>query len=245
MLSEAEWEVGSWRSRVQHSLVKNQRQRRRERPPLREGPPCRHWSSKSQQETAEAVPRLILQLCTRLALVPVAQAGKPVLDDLIAVLPALGQVDHLAGGDQGPDLILGHGDQAWHVWAGGARQDHTGCVTTGLQQDRCCGDRVMKSLGPRPTPGGQRPGPSPDDSPRKAMMLSEMLTRASKTLGRVGWNMYRQCRASAGSWAGEGRRLLGTGSTHPYLVLTSALSGAPHEPLGCPLQLAPLSQPHR
>lgn len=110
---------------------------------LREGPTGRHRSSKSQQETVEAVPRLIPQLCTRLALVPVAQAGKPVLDDLIAVLPTLGQVDHLAGGDQGPDLILGHGDQAWHVWAGGARQDHTGCVTTGLQQDRTKGDDVV------------------------------------------------------------------------------------------------------
>lgn len=127
--------------------------------PLREGPTGRHRSSKSQQETVEAVPRLIPQLCTCLALVPVAQAGKPVLDDLIAVLHTLGQVDHLAGGDQGPDLILGYGDQAWYVWAGGARQDYKGCVTTGLQQDRCCGDRAMKSLGPRPTPGGQRPGP--------------------------------------------------------------------------------------
>lgn len=31
-LFEAVWEVGSWRSRVQHSLVKNQRQQRRKRP---------------------------------------------------------------------------------------------------------------------------------------------------------------------------------------------------------------------
>lgn len=48
----------------------------------------------------------------RLALAPVAQTGKAIFDGLLAVLLSLGQADHPAGGHEGPDLVLGHGDQA-------------------------------------------------------------------------------------------------------------------------------------
>lgn len=75
------------------------------------------------------------------------------------------------------------------------------------------------------------PGPGPH-SPSKAMMWAEMLASSRKTLGKVGWNMYRLCWATLGSWSEDRQQAsilpLSPGQGH-ILGNTQAPSGMPHQ----------------
>lgn len=122
-----------------------------------------------------------------LGLTPVPQVGEPVPDGLVTVVPTLSQANHPAAQDEVLYLVLGHGDKAGYIWAGGARKEYAGGMAAGLEQGHCGGhSRQVSGPDTADLPVRWAQATPRPHSPWKAMMLAEMLASSSRMPGRVG-----------------------------------------------------------